>query len=462
MTTKHLHSRVAKKSRKVLLIDDDDSLRRVTEYSLQSAGFHVISAADGKQGLIAFREDRPEIVITDIQMPGMTGDEVLQMIKAECPETLVIIITAHSSVEKAVAAMKQGAYDYLAKPFSRDELVHVVDKAFNLLGLQEENRRLRDQLEHRVDFSHMVGISDVMQEVFDVVRKVAPTEASVLITGESGTGKELIARAIHQGGARCREPFVAINCAAIPADLLESELFGHVRGAFTGAVRDRAGKFEQADGGTLFLDEVGEMPLELQPKLLRVLQEMEVEPLGGKPRSVNVRVIAATNQDVESSLMEGRFREDLYYRLAVIPIELPPLRQRAEDVPLLVRHFLKRFSPEHPVDISKAALECMAAYTWPGNVRELQNAVERMVVLNRDEKLDLQHLPAKIRSKQLPTKNQVVNLPSGGYSLEMIEKEVVIQALERNDWNQTRAAAFLQVPRHTLIYRMEKYDITKP
>jgi two-component system NtrC family response regulator len=450
------------RSRKVLLIDDDASLRRVTEYSLQSAGFHVLSTVDGKEGLAAFLTESPQVVITDIQMPGMSGYEVLQQIKAERPETLVIVITAFSSVEKAVEAMKQGAYDYLAKPFSRDELVLVVNKAFNLLGLQEENQRLRDELEHQVDFDHMVGISDVMQNVFDVVRRVAPTEASVLITGESGTGKELIARAIHQGGGRSKEPFVAINCAAIPATLLESELFGHVRGAFTGAVRDRAGKFEQADGGTLFLDEIGEMPMELQPKLLRVLQEMEVEPLGGKTRSVNVRIIAATNQDVESALEEGRFREDLYYRLNVIPIELPSLRERVEDIPLLVTHFLKRYSSASPVGISESALESMAAYNWPGNVRELQNAVERMVVLNHGEMLDFHHLPAKIISTPSSSRNQIVELPPEGYPLEMIEKEVVVQALERNDWNQTRAAAFLQVPRHTLIYRMEKYDIKKP
>jgi len=450
------------RARKVLLIDDDASLRRVTEYSLHSAGFNVLSAADGKQGLASFRADCPDVVITDIQMPGMSGYEVLQKIKEERPETLVIVITAHTSVEKAVEAMKQGALDYLSKPFSRDELMLVVEKAFDLLGLQQENQRLRDELEHQVDFSHMVGISDVMQSVFDVVRRVAPTEASVLITGESGTGKELIARAIHQGGTRSKESFVAINCAAIPATLLESELFGHVRGAFTGAVRDRAGKFEQADGGTLFLDEIGEMPMELQPKLLRVLQEMEVEPLGGKPRSVNVRIIAATNQDVESALEEGRFREDLYYRLNVIPIELPPLRRRADDVPLLARHFLERFKTNDPVDITDAALESLASYSWPGNVRELQNAIERMVVLNQGEKLDLQHLPAKIVAKPSSSRNQIVELPVDGYPLETIEKEVVVQALERNDWNQTRAAAFLQVPRHTLIYRMEKYDIKKP
>ncbi len=448
-------------SRKVLLIDDDASLRRVTEYALHSAGFQVLSAVDGKQGLASFQADHPQVVITDIQMPGVTGYEVLKQIKAERPETIVIVITAYSSVEKAVEAMKQGAYDYLAKPFSRDELVMVVEKAFNLLGLKQENQRLRTQLEHQIDFSHMVGISDAMQKVFDLVRKVAPTEAGVLITGESGTGKELIARAIHQGGGRSKEPFIAINCAAIPANLLESELFGHVRGAFTDAVRDRAGKFEQADGGTLFLDEVGEMPLELQPKLLRVLQEMEVEPIGGKVRSVDVRIIAATNQDVDLAIEEGRFREDLYYRLAVIPIELPPLRERPDDIPLLIEHFLKRFSADAPISLSADTLECLKSYLWPGNVRELQNAVERLVVLNHGDMVKPEDLPAKFCAVPTAKRSKVVNLPAEGYSLEALEKEVVVQALERNDWNQTKAADFLQIPRHTLIYRMEKYAIKK-
>ena len=461
MSKAKLSGTEGKPSRKVLLIDDDDSLRRVTEYSLHSAGFHVLSAADGKQGLAAFRADSPQVVITDIQMPGLSGYDVLQQIKSERPETVVIVITAYSSVEKAVDAMKQGAYDYLAKPFSRDELVIVVEKAFNLLGLQEENQRLRDELEYQIDFSHMIGNSDGMQHVFEMVRRVAPTEASVLITGESGTGKELIARAIHQGGPRSRAPFVAINCAAIPANLLESELFGHVRGAFTGAVRDHSGKFQQAHGGTLFLDEVGEMPLELQPKLLRVLQEMEVEPLGGRARTVDVRIIAATNQDVEHALEEGRFREDLFYRLAVIPIEMPPLRRRAEDVPLLVRHFLERFSRGNPPDISDQALACMMAYPWPGNVRELQNAVERLVVLSHGETIERHHLPSKLCTQASMSRNRVVELPAEGYPLEEIEKEAVMQALERNQWNQTRAALFQQVPRHTLIYRMEKYGIKK-
>jgi len=297
--------------------------------------------------------------------------------------------------------------------------------------------------------------------VFDVVRRVAPSEASVLIEGESGTGKELIARALHQGSARSDKPFVAINCAAIPADLLESELFGHVRGAFTGAVRDRAGKFEQADGGTLFLDEIGELPLELQPKLLRVLQEMEVEPVGGQPRSVDVRVAAATNRDIDVALKEKRFREDLYYRLAVIPLQLPPLRERREDVPLLVRHFLDRYAADEAVALDDAALRLMSTYSWPGNVRELQNAIERMVVLRRGSELGVDDLPEKIRHAQTQVTGDVVSLPSEGYPLETIEQEVVLQALQRNQWNQTKAAAFLSIPRHTLIYRMEKYGIKK-
>jgi two-component system NtrC family response regulator len=447
---------------KVLLIDDDASLRRVTEYSLHEAGYRVLSAADGAQGLAAFAAEQPEVVITDIRMPGLSGYEVLQQIKQERPETLVIVITAFGSVENAVEAMKQGAYDYLTKPFGREELLLVVKKAFSLLSLKDENRRLKEVIEHHVDFGHMVGSCDAMQSVFEVVRRVAPTEASVLITGESGTGKELIARAIHEGGSRREQAFVAINCAAIPANLLESELFGHVRGAFTGAVGDRAGKFVQADGGTLFLDEVGEMPMELQPKLLRVLQEMEVEPLGGKSRPVDVRIIAATNQDVEQALADNLFREDLYYRLAVIPIELPPLRERSEDIPLLARHFLKRYDPASKMEISEDALDCMIHYSWPGNVRELQNAVERMAVLNRGEMITRDNLPAKICTAGPRPRSKVVVLPDEGYPLEQLEREIVVQALERNDWNQTRAAEFLSIPRHTLIYRMEKYAIQKP
>ncbi len=442
----------------LLLIDDDESLRRVTEFTLHEAGYRVLTAADGKEGLRIFGIEKPEVVITDIQMPGLSGYEVLKQVKLECPETLVIVITAYGTVERAVEAMKLGAFDYLTKPFSREELVMVAGKAFSYRGLKEENQRLRQELTQKIDFTRLVGISDAMQQVCGIVRRVASTEATVLISGESGTGKELIARATHSGSERHAAPFIAVNCAAIPRDLLESELFGHLRGAFTGAVKDRKGKFEQADGGTLFLDEVGELPVELQPKLLRALQEREIEPVGGSVRKVDVRVVAATNRDLEAAIDEGSFREDLYYRLAVIPILLPPLRARRADIPLLVRHFLGKHGN---VACSVAALEALSSYNWPGNVRELENAVERMVILRRGEGIELDDLPPKIRHPKQGVAGGVLNLPDGGYSLEDLEKEAVLEALRRNDWNQTRAAAFLRIPRHTLIYRLEKYGIGK-
>jgi len=442
----------------VLLIDDDESLRRVIEFTLHEAGYRVLTAADGAEGLRIFGLEQPGVIITDIQMPGLSGYDLLKQVKAEHPETLVIVITAYGTVERAVEAMKLGAFDYLTKPFSRDELVMVTDQAFTYRGLKEENQRLRQELTQKIDFTRLVGISDEMQQVFDVVRRVASTEATVLIGGESGTGKELIARAIHSGSERHAAPFVPVNCAAIPRELLESELFGHVRGAFTGAVKDRKGKFEQADGGTLFLDEVGELPMELQPKLLRALQEREIEPVGGSVRKIDVRVVAASNRDLETAIDEGGFRQDLYYRLAVIPVHLPPLRQRKADIPLLVRHFLGKHG--NPA-CSEAAMGALTAYAWPGNVRELENAVERMVILRRGPGIELDDLPPKIRSPHRTVTGGVLNLPDDGYSLEELEKEAVLEALRRNDWNQTRAAAFLRIPRHTLIYRLEKYGIGK-
>jgi two-component system NtrC family response regulator len=306
-----------------------------------------------------------------------------------------------------------------------------------------------------------------MEKIFAIVRKVADTEASVLITGESGTGKELIARSIHAGSGRRNASFVAINCAAIPRDLLESELFGHVKGAFTGAIRDKTGKFALADGGTIFLDEVGELPLELQPKLLRALQERVIEPVGGtKELKLDVRVVAATNLDIEKAIADGIFREDLYYRLSVIPIHLPPLRQRRDDIPLLLRHFCGKHGAGS-VSFDKQCLATLTAYGWPGNVRELENLVERLLIMRNGDTITSDELPEKIRNGASPSGSasqlrSVINLPDEGYPLEQLEREVVVQALERNGWNQTAAARFLSIPRHTLIYRMEKYEIAAP
>jgi two-component system NtrC family response regulator len=301
-----------------------------------------------------------------------------------------------------------------------------------------------------------------MERLLASVRKVADTEATVLITGESGTGKELVARAIHTLSSRKSAPFIAINCAAIPRDLLESELFGHTKGAFTGAVKDRVGKFQLADRGTLFLDEVGDLPVELQPKLLRALQERIVEPLGGgKAQKIDVRVVAATNQDLEGAIADGSFREDLYYRLSVIPIHLPPLRERKEDIPLLVRHFMNKFGQAN-VTFTKGTLDALAMYSWPGNVRELENAIERLLIMRRGDEIGHDDLPGKILDERTNKKRMIFVLPDEGYPFEQLEKEVVEESLTRNNWNQTAAARFLDIPRHVLVYRMGKYGIVMP
>jgi len=447
---------------KILVIDDDSSLRRVLEYNLQQEGYDVYTAADGETGLQLFAEKAPAVVITDLKMPGKSGFEVLSAVKERSPATVVIVLTAFGAIDTAVEAMKLGAFHYLTKPFNREELKVTVLKALQLQGLSEENRLLKEELSGRAEFKSIVGTSRAMEGVFSVVRKVADTEATVLITGESGTGKELVARAIHSGSSRRSAPFVAVNCAAIPRDLLESELFGHVKGAFTGAIRDKEGKFQLADGGTIFLDEVGDLPLELQPKLLRVLQERVVEPVGGSSlQKIDLRVVAATNADLERGIAEGKFREDLYYRLCVIPIQLPPLRERVEDVPLLLRYFCARFGAEG-VAFTGEALERLQSYAWPGNVRELENTVERLLIMREGDQIGVEDLPEKIAALSPPAEGGVLRLPPGGYSLEQLEMEVVLEALARCDWNQTAAARFLRIPRHTLIYRMEKYNIVQP
>lgn len=448
---------------KILVIDDDDSFRRILEYNLQEDGYQVITASSGEDGLVEFKKYAPDLVITDMKMSGISGIDVLSAIKKLSPDMLIIIITAFGAVDKAVESMKLGAYDYITKPVNRDELKLIVRKALDLTSLSQENKDLRKRIENREEFKHMIGSSDAMAEVFSLVSKVADTEATILITGESGTGKELVARSIHEQSSRRNLPFVAINCAAIPGELLESELFGHVKGSFTGAIKDQQGKFQQADGGTIFLDEVCDLPLVMQPKLLRVLQEKEVLPVGaGKAQKIDVRVVAATNLDIEEMVATGRFREDLYYRLSVIPIHLPPLRQRHEDIPLLLRHFTAKAGCPH-ITFTKNAMDKLISYSWPGNVRELENMVTRVMILREADTVNVDDLPGKIKIQQkYDGQKSVVNLPPEGYPLEKLEREVVVEALERNNWNKSAAAAFLKIPRHVLLYRLEKYGIDSP
>lgn len=445
-------------TRQILLIDDDASLRRVTEFNLQEAGYHVLTASDGATGLTLFKRYRPELVITDVQMPGMNGYEVLAAVLDLEPQTLVIIVTAFSTVAQAVDAMKVGAYDYLAKPYSRDQLSLTVAKAFEYRSLRQENSQLKAALSETAETDQIIGKSKKMLQLLQRVEKVAASQASVLISGESGTGKEVIAKALHRGSDRSKEPFIAVNCAAIPKDLIESELFGHIKGSFTGAIKDRKGKFSLANGGTLFLDEIGELPIDLQPKLLRVLQEQQFEPVGGVSEQVDVRVLAATNRNLDEAMLSGEFREDLYYRLAVVPIEIPPLRERREDIPLLLDFFLHKRQAGTAVGFSEEVIAYLLKYNWPGNVRELENVVEQMLILRNSDVMGLTDLPERI-GRPVISSNKVLNLPEEGYSLEALEQEAVEEALRRCDGNKSKAAAFLQIPRHTLLYRLEKYNI---
>ena len=447
-------------SHKILIIDDDASLRRVLEYNLQEAGYDVTAAASGEEGLYFLKKEPYPLVITDMKMPGMDGMELLKRVKELYPETVVIIITAFGTIDIAVEAIKSGAYDYITKPFNRDEMRLTVAKAFKFSSLTAENLLLKNALADRSDFRAIVGNSPQMARVFEVIEKVAPTEATVLITGESGTGKELVARSIHARSPRKDAPFIAVNCSAIPRDLLESELFGHIKGAFTGAIKDRAGKFELADNGTIFLNEIGELPLELQPKLLRAIQERAIEPVGGgEQKKLDLRIIAATNLDMNKAISDGIFREDLYYRIAVIPLHLPPLRERTEDIPLLLRHFCQKHGAAETFFDSEATA-LLASYAWPGNVRELENLVERLLIMRSSNILTLNDIPDNLLKNERSTSPvKMINLPVDGYSLEKLEEEIVKEALDRCDWNQTAAARFLRIPRHTLIYRMEKYKI---
>ena len=452
--------------RTILLIDDDASLRRVVEYNLREDGFAVVTVPSGDEGLAAFEAQAVDLVLSDVRMPGIDGVHLLLRIKALKPDVPVVLLTAHGTIASAVEAIKLGAFDYLTKPFDRDRLKATVRKALEMAALAAENRQLREVIVERFSFPSMIAGSRAMRAVTDTAARVADTDTTVLLEGESGTGKELLAKAIHFHSARARGPFVTINCGAIPEQLLESELFGHRRGSFTGAIADKKGKFETADHGTIFLDEIGELPLMLQVKLLRVLQEREIDKVGDpRPIKVDVRVIAATNRDLEKMVADGGFRDDLYYRLAVVPIRLPPLRERADDVPPLVEHFLDKHAgrlKKPPPKIDRAVYAAFNRYAWPGNIRELENVVERGLVLDRDGHLGLEDLPPRLQSTDRQVGVLRMELPDDGVSLEQVEKELLIAALQKHDWNQTRAATYLKITRSTLIYRMQKFGLERP
>jgi DNA-binding NtrC family response regulator len=449
---------------KILVIDDDESLRRVLEYNLAQEGYAVLTAGSGEQGLDLLKKEGADLVVTDVRMAGMDGLQVLEGVRKVDPNIQVIILTAFGTIEMAVEAMRAGAFHYISKPFNRDELKLTIKKALQLKELERQNVALREEIRGRIGLDNIIAESAGMQRILEMVERVAPTETTVLILGESGTGKELIARAIHSNSPRAGGLFVAVNCAAIPENLLESELFGHVKGAFTGAIRDRVGKFEAAEGGTIFLDEIGEMRPDLQVKILRVLEERSLERVGdNKPIRVDVRVLAATNKDLTKAIQAGEFREDLYYRLNVVPLQIPALCERREDIRPLAQHFLRRQGAAPRLTITPEAFRALENYDWPGNVRELENALERAMIFHGGDVIDLADLPETIRAPRAREAAALpVSLPEAGLSLEEVEKELILRALQKHDWNQSRAARYLGITRHTLLYRVEKYNIVRP
>jgi len=453
------------KDKTILVVDDDESMRRVLEYNITEEGYRLLLADSAKRGLELFKSDSVDLVITDLKMPDMSGIDLMRKIRAVSPSALIIVITAYGTVDSAVESMKLGAFDYISKPFNREELKVVVKKALAVGDLMLENRHLREMVEEKYSFENMKGASPEMEDIFRLASHVARSDATVLLLGESGTGKELIARGIHLHSRRRDNCFITVNCGALPENLIESELFGHRKGAFTGALSDKKGKFELADGGTIFLDEIGELRSDLQVRLLRVLHDGVIDKVGETELiTVDVRVIAATNRDLEKEVEEGNFREDLYYRLCVVPIKLPPLRNRRDDIPLLVEHFLTKHSGKmnlEKVNISKEALSLLVKKEWPGNVRELENLIERMVVMNRTGLVTEDDLPSEMKSRHLRYEKFLPELPEDGINLYKLEKELIERAYEKCLKNQSRTANYLGITRNTLLYRMEKYGIEK-
>jgi DNA-binding NtrC family response regulator len=438
----------------ILVIEDEEKQRRVVGLHLASADYDVKAAGTAEEGWKLAGD--VDLILTDLKLPGMDGLELLEKLKAQNSHTPVIVMSAFSTVENAVEAMKRGAVDFLPKPFSLDHLSVVVEKALEVSKLRDENRELREALGERYKFENIIGSSPAMQEIFATIMRVAPTRATVLLAGESGVGKDMIARAIHQHSPRKDRPFVKINCTAIPENLMESELFGYEKGAFTGANISKPGKFEQANTGTVMLDEIGDVPASVQVKLLRILQEREFERLGSnKTQQTDVRVIAATNVDLRAALEQGTFREDLYYRLNVVPMNIPPLRERKEDIPYLVDHFVKKFGGE----ISEGALERLVSYHWPGNVRELENVIERSILLAKGPRVEADDI--KIESgigRARPAFSTEAFLPEG-MTLDQYEQSIIREALKRANGNKSQAARLLGLTRNALRYRLTQMGI---
>ena len=449
----------------ILVVDDEKNYLVVLEALLGSEGYEIVTALDAKKAIGTAGEADLDLIITDMKMPGMTGMELLEKIKSIKPELPVIMMTAFGTIEMAVEAMRKGAYDYIQKPFENEQLKLTVKKALNNYRLIKENRLLTEALSERFKFGNIVGKSKQMKKIYDLIEKVSPSKASVLITGPSGTGKELIAKAIHYRSNRKDRPFISINCGALTETLLESELFGHEKGAFTGAVAMKKGRFELADGGTLFLDEVGDMPASLQVKLLRVLQEMEFERVGGtKTIQVDVRIISASNRNIKEDVAESAFREDLYYRLNVIHMEVPSLKERVDDIPLLVRHFIAKFSEDDTVGVELApeVWKTLYSYPWPGNVRELENIIERAMVLNSSGAITVADLPDELTGAetQFDLDRFIPNSLTMPEALEKIEEKLLRRALAQCNNVQSHAAKNLGITKSLIQHKMKKYNIT--
>lgn len=454
---------MAEKRGKILIVDDEASMREMLAIMLQRDGFEVVEAVNGVDGIAQFGRDDFDLVISDIRMPKKNGIELLREIRALDAETLVIMMTAFSTTEEAVEAMKLGAYDYITKPFKTDEVRLIIAKALEKSILQRENVALKSVLKERYSFANLIGKSAAMQRIYSLIERVAGSQANILVSGESGTGKELVARAIHFNGPRRVGPFVPVNCGAIPETLIESELFGHEKGAFTGAERLKKGLFETANGGTLFLDEIGELPLGMQVKLLRVLQEREFRRVGGtSDHPLDIRLVVATNKNLEAEVESGAFREDLFYRLNVVRIDLPPLRERTEDVPLLLEYFFRQHGQSVGPSLPPETLHCLLAYSWPGNIRELANLAERAMALGWTRELPIEALPQNLQCES-EGKTFECRIPEDGFDLDAhlaeIEKAILIQALQRSGGVRKRAAELLGISFRSIRYRLEKLGL---